>query len=420
MRLALTSAALGLAVTARAAAVEVYSDKDKGAALSIGVLIQPWLTVTSPNGKKQGTQGIGAPSGPDGKSERASVDTYLRRVRLVVSGNISKELSFFLDTDQPNWGKAGSFQGAGSGFSSPFYVQDAFLSYELGPEAKVDAGMMLLPFSHQTLEGAASLNTLDYHDDMVRFPTGKHFRDVGVQLRGLIEGRLLYRVGIFEGVRNGAALEAPVEPVGASYPNVNTKGQPRITGQLRANLLGSEPDFFFKGIYFASAPIVSIGVGGDYQSQAVLKLNKAPGRYYGINVDAFVEYPFSKDHELLAKVAFARFSEGWSRIEESTALETGGITAFGELGFRYHAVEPLVYVEYLRAKSDRTAPITTRPHASLATHVGVNYFVDQHRFNLKLDAGYRELQQENRGNNQTLRPVTYTDLLATLQGQVSF
>ena|GEM_PF-436024 len=423
-RLALAGAAIGVAVAARAGAVEVLTNKDKGMSLNVGVLIQPLLMASAPDGKNQGTEGIGAPSGPDGRSERLSVDTYLRRVRLIVSGNATKELSFFVDVEQPNWGKAGSFSGDGSEFSSPLYVQDAFISYEVAPEFKIDAGMMLLPFSHQTLEGAGTLNTLDYHADMLRFPTGKHFRDTGLQFRGLIHDRVLYRVGLFEGVRNGAALETPTEPVGARYDDLNTHGIPRVTGQLRVNILGSEGDFFLKGLYFAPKPIISIGFGGDYQPKAVLKLNTKPGTYSALGSDVFVEYPVAPNQALLAKAAFARFSEGWSRIGDSNALETGGITAFGELGYRIGKLEPLAYVEYLRAKSNPRNPITSRPHASLATHVGVNLFLDEHRFNLKFDAGYRELQQENRGsdtgNGALPIAVKYTDLMATLQGQVAF
>ncbi len=398
----------------------MFSDKDKGVSLNVGALIQPWLAASAPDHAEKGTAGVGAPSGPDGRAKRLSVDTYLRRARFILSGNVSKHLSFFMDTDQPDWGKGGSFSGHGSEFSSPFFVQDAFLSYEFAPELKLDAGMMLLPFSHQTLEGAASLNTLDYHADMIRFPTAKNFRDTGIQLRGVIQDRLSYRVGIFEGVRNAGALETPAEPVGASYDDLNQHGVPRVTGQLRANIIGKEDDFFFKGLYFSPKPIVSIGVGGDYQPNAVLKLSTKPGTYYALGGDVFVEYPFSAEQELLVKAAFAKFAEGWSRIGHSGALETGGITAFGELGYRIKSIEPLAYVEYLHAKSSPVNPITTRPHASLGAHVGINYFVDQHRFNLKLDAGYRQLQQENRGNGAIPRPLTYTDLMATLQGQVAF
>ena len=100
------------------------------------------------------------------------------------------------------------------------YIQDAFLSYTFAPEFKIDAGMMLVPFSHHTIEGAIGLNTLDYHADMIRLPAGKVWRDNGVQFRGMLGGTLIhYRLGIFEGVRASAvpvANPAPAMPPATS------------------------------------------------------------------------------------------------------------------------------------------------------------------------------------------------------------
>ena len=62
-----------------------------------------------------------------------------------------------------------------------------------------------------------------------------------------------------------------MEPVGANYPKLNEKGIPRFAGQVRFTI-GSESDFFLKGIYFSNTPIISFGVGADYQPNAVLKL----------------------------------------------------------------------------------------------------------------------------------------------------
>jgi hypothetical protein len=416
--LAATVLAMGMTGAASSWAVEVYSNAESGASLQVGVLVQPWVQATAPEESNQGSRGIGAPSGQDGRATGPSYDLFLRRARLLVHGSANEELSFFFQTDQPNWGKGGSFKGASSNFSSPLYVQDAFMSYAFLPELTLDFGMMAVPFTRHALESASSLHTLDQHAEMLRLPTGKHARDTGLQARGLLTRWVHYRVGIFQGVRNAATLETPVEPVGASYPDLNPDGLPRFTGQLRFNLLGAEPDFFFKGVAFSKEPLVSMGLSGDYQDKAVLKLNTNPGAYRALAVDFASELPVFADSAVITKAQLAWYGKGWSRVEESLALETGGVTFFGEVGYRYGQIEPLVYVEYLRAGSSSIIPITTRPHASIATHAGLNYWVEQHRFNLKLDAGYRQLQQENRGN-MVLRPVEYTDLFATLQAQLS-
>ena len=217
-RLLLTTTLLaGMFMGTQAQAATVFKDEEKGVAVNVGALLQPWFQMTAPGGDGKGSAGIGA---PDGKSP--SFDFFMRRARILVYGNITKDLAYFIETDQPNLGKGGDW-------NQPMFVQDAFFSYTFMPELKVDVGMMLVPLSHHTIEGAIGLNALDYHADTIRFPAGKIFRDTGIQLRGLAANNLLhYRLGVFEGVR------APSPTVPEAKP-LNKSGLPRFAGQLRVN-----------------------------------------------------------------------------------------------------------------------------------------------------------------------------------------
>ena len=239
--------------------------------------------------------------------------------------------------------------------------------------------MMSVPMARHTIESAGTLNALDFHTDVVRFPTGKNFHDTGVQFRGTLGiGQAMggpmsinYRLGMFEGVRNLAAEETPVEPVGANYPKLNEKGIPRFAGQVRFTI-GSESDFL-KGIYFSNTPIISFGVGADYQPNAVLKLaipnddpmlaiGPLPGTYTSLSADVFVEYPLSADQEIIFKGNAFKYNEGWSRIEGSTLLETGGMSFFGEAGFRFGQFEPVLGVDFAPPKAatlPRSPGVTT-------------------------------------------------------------
>ena len=364
-----TIGCLGL-VGGSAAAAPVFVDQDKGISVNLGVLLQPQFQITAAGSEGQGSTGIGA---PDGKSP--SFDFLIRRVRLMAYGTITKDLAFFVETDQPNWGKGGDFT------TPTMYIQDAFLSYTFAPEFKIDAGMMLVPFSHHTIEGAIGLNTLDYHADMIRLPAGKVWRDNGVQFRGMLGGTLIhYRLGIFEGVRASAvpvANPAPAMPP----PALNDSGIPRFTGQVRLNLAGAEQDFFLKGIYFSPTPIVSVGLGADFQPHAVYK-DGQPSTYSAISADVFAELPLSADDELIAKANFFNYGAGSTGIPGTTPLARGGIALYAEAGFRHDWFEPLAFVEYLKAK-DNTLTI-------LAPHIGANFWVTKHTFNLKFDAGYRK------------------------------
>lgn len=398
---------LGLFVffwTHSATAALVLEDKDKGIAVNVGALIQPWFQVTTPASDGAGPGACGTPTrprcspnigNPDG--DGPSFDLFLRRARLMLWGTVTKDLAYFIETDEPNLGRNGNFA------TTPI-VQDAFFTYTFIPELKVDAGLMLVPLSHHTIEGATGLNALDYHADTIRFPTGRIFRDVGVQLRGLaLDERIHYRIGIFEGVRN-AVVPPPAAPPPAPRPPLNNKGIPRFTAQLRGNILGSEPDFFLKGIYFSPTPIVSVGVGADYQPHSVYKLNGERGNYIAFSADAFVEYPFTADDELIVKGNFFDYGEGTSTIAGATILPAGGIAYFAELGFRHAWIEPLVFYEGVKAREQSLTII--------APHAGINFWAMKHTFNVKTDVGYREARRSG------LPPTK--DLLWTTQGQVFF
>lgn len=398
-----------LFVSSVASAVPVVEDKEKGILINVGALIQPTFQMTTP-GSSAGdgpctnapaTRGCSAGIG-NATGDGPSFDFFLRRARIMVWGNVTKELSFFIDTDEPNLGKGGVW-------STSTFIQDAFLTYSFMPEFRIDAGLMLVPLSHHTLEGATSLNALDYHADTIRFPTGRVFRDAGIQFRGVaLQDHLHYRVGIFEGVRNGAIppLAAPPmgQPAPPARPIANPNGIPRFTGHLRGNIVGVEPDFFFKGIYFSPTPIVSIGVGADYQPSAVFKANNTRGNYLSLSADVFAELPFTADDELIFKANFFHYSPGATYIGNST-LPTGAIALYAEAGFRHAWIEPVVFVDYLQAKEDAGS--------IFSPHVGVNFWAIKHNLNVKTDFGYRV-------NDRPGTAVTQKDILWTTQGQVFF
>jgi len=425
VRPTLATAASSMTLIASADAADVYSDKD-GFTISLGALVQPRLELTAPAKAGGGTQGVGAPSGIEGDgispgaAKGPSFDTYVRRALVSIGGSLDNQISLLVDIELIDFGRGGSF-------APQVFFPDVILTYAFSPEFQIDAGMMPVPFARHTIEGVGTLNSLDFHEQMVRFPAGKHFRDTGLQVRGLVTNALHFRLGVFEGARDAAALETPVEPVGAHYPDINEKGLPRFTGQLRLNLAGVETGFFLKGISFAKEPLVSIGVGGDFQPQAVLDSTGNLATYKAASADLNVEYPFSDDDELIFKTNVFLYGVGWSRSQESyskkLAMENGGLTMFVEEGFRHAWIEPLAYMEWLKANPTELAPATTYRYASIqAYHLGANFWVKEHKFNVKADVGYRTTKKDIRASlaANDWNTVTYQDILGTIQGQVSF
>src|SRR4029453_19165541 len=118
-------------------------------------------------------------------------------------------------------------------------------------EFKLDGGMMLIPFTHNSVQGATTLYALDYFAGSFTQSAGfGNFtgRDVGVQARGLVIGHLEYRLGVFTGFR-GAPL------MGAT----NTRAEMRIAARVQYNLFDPETAFFYAGTYGGAKRIVSFG-----------------------------------------------------------------------------------------------------------------------------------------------------------------
>ena len=95
-------------------------------------------------------------------------------------------------------------------------------------------------------------------------------------------------------------------------------------------------------------------------------------------------------------------------IRERTGVAQGGTGFYAQAGFRHKFIEPLAFVDYLKAKNDSLTIV--------AAHGGVNFFINKHTFNVKVDLGYRKAE--------TLAATGVTiptrDILGTVQAQVFF
>lgn len=356
---------LVLAMPARAGAEKVTIDEDTF--FNIGTLIQPQFTLTEN-------------AAPDGG---VGMDFYLRRARIVLTGQFDPHILFLFVTDQPNWGRNGDFA------SSAFIVQDAAAIYKVGPQLTISAGFILLPFTRHGLQGAGALNTVDYRAAVIRFPpTGRAFRDMGVELRGLVaRDRIYYRAGIFSGMN---ATDA--------NPGINPGDAPRLTGMLRFNILGKEDAYALPGISFGTDPLVSVGVGFDWQRDAFG--NNSEARYLALAGDVFLDYPLPGDQELAAQATVIRYDRYLAGAGPDEAI---GFLVEG--GYRFMKIEPVAALEYFNGEAPGSKVINIK--------VGLNYWFAKHNYNLKAELTIP--------NNEAVDGVTPPEnLLGILQAQVSF
>lgn len=242
--LRLLLAALGLAAgappAARAGAQAAIKVNDS-VSVRFGVLLQPWYDTQQ-----------------DAANGKWAQNMYLRRARLLVGGQITKRISFFLETDNPNLGRSSGTPtnrlGAG------FILQDAFVDWKHDDALSVQTGLMLPAFCRNCLQSAASLLTLDYGSySFLNGSVEQNIvgRDVGVQVKGYVaKGRLEYRAGVFDGQR-----AAP--PAGGTLGANNAL---RLAGRLQLALLDKEATaYFYPAQYFGRRRMLNVGAAIDEQ-----------------------------------------------------------------------------------------------------------------------------------------------------------
>ena len=241
---AAAAALLGAALPARAQAVIKVNEDVQ---FKFGALVQgqgEWLEDAATGGTQQ--------------------NLFLRRARLLVGGNLAKNVTFFIDTDNPNLGKV----NAGSKtISSGLILQDAFLTWKLRDELQLDAGLILTGIAHNSLQGAPSLLPVDYGSYSFLFSGPEQNvvgRDTGFQARGYVAGKKLeYRVGAWQGNRDAASRQAF-----------------RSTARVQYNFLEADTGFFYSGTSLGKKKIVAVGGGVDVQKD-----------YRSYAADVYVDLP---------------------------------------------------------------------------------------------------------------------------------
>ena len=243
-----------------------------------------------------------ADTAQDATTKDYANNLFIRRIRFLVGGQITPNISFFYETDNPNLGKA-TVAGTTTTktISSGFITQDAFLEWKpTGSNAiMIDAGLMLPPMCRNCLESAATLLSLDYGSFSFNEsgPTQSVVgRDTGFQAKGYLGGgHVEYRGGIFQGFRASGSRNAL-----------------RTTGRISYNPWDTESGYTYPGIYLGNKKVLQIGAGFDHQLD-----------YRALSVDGFVSKPMGK-HAINAELTLLSFDGGnfMTAIPERKAYTT--------------------------------------------------------------------------------------------------
>ncbi len=274
-------------------------------------------------------------------------NVFFRRARVIGSGRINERTSFFFETDVPNVGKG---QTTGKKVENAVVLQDFSLTQSFCPAFKVDAGMLLVPVSHNTQQSAGSLLALDYgpysfvSSDTINAKVG---RDYGVQGRAWLAKRMIeLRAGVFQGNR-GTDSRAPFRFAarGVVYP------------------FEADTGMFYTGTTLGKRKLVAIGGSVDVQKD-----------YAAWSTDAFVDWPVAKGDGVTLQADFLRWNGGttFASLPRQDCLLI-------EAGYYLHAFKVSPFVQYASRDFDQPSRADeTKLQAGLA------WWGNGHRYNVKL------------------------------------
>lgn len=217
----------------------------------------------------------------DASGDEYAQNYFIRRIRVIVGGQLVKDVSFFFETDSPNTGKTLANGKAGSSLT----VQDAFVEWKISNAFQLGGGLFLVPLARNTLQSAASLYTLDYGSYSFLFSSPLQNvvgRDEGFQARGyLAQNRFEYRVGLFQGQRDAASHQ-----------------EARLMARVLYNVLDPEVGFFYAGTNFGKKKVLAFGAAIDSQRD-----------YRAYAADAFLDHPVG-NNVLTVQGDFIRYDGG--------------------------------------------------------------------------------------------------------------
>jgi hypothetical protein len=310
---------------------------------------------------------------------------YVRRLRIILGGDIAKNTTFFFETDAPNLGKVNAAGVKDSKIS--MYVQDAQIQHSFMPELNVIAGLQLVGISRNGLQSAASLLALDYgaYQFTINAPLDNLVgRDLGINLRGhFLDERLEYRSGLFSG------------------RNTNQYSPVRFTSRLHYNFKDREKGFYYTGTTLGKGEILSFGAGIDMQ-----------GSYKAFSFDGFNDMPLG-DLGSVTLSASIIFLDGGGSDHDSTVF-TGLIPKqsilFAELGYFFKDLNIQPYLKYESQNvsasvlkqvnaTESTLDLINKLRSSQRFGFGVNYFLSGHNANIKL------LYEVSMRNRRSLDPA---------------
>jgi hypothetical protein len=330
--------ALMLILTTVPAAAQIVV-KNEDVTFKFGIQGQLWADWTQDSSGTQGYQ----------------QNMYLRRARIIFSGDVGKEISFFFETDDPKLGITPK------NLASGFVIQDAFMEWKPTKVFQVDGGLFIVPFTRNGLQSTLSYLTLDVSPMATVNNTSTQsaaLRDLGFQFKGFFaDDRLQYRLGAFDGERDA-----------------NGHNSLRTTGYLQYDFFDREKGYLFTGTGLGKQKLLALNAGVDKQ-----------GSYRGYSADIAAAIPVNKGDEVAGQFQFIKY-DGRTKF---TALPNQN-DFLVEAGYYVHQAKAQPFLKY-EAQSFVAAANASKDINRFG--FGANYYIRGQ--NLKWTAQYLRAMPQN-------------------------
>jgi hypothetical protein len=205
---------------------------------------------------------------------------YIRRARFLLSGQVAPDVTFFFQTDNPNYGKAPK------AFNTGFIMQDAWMEWKINDAFMIDGGLFLVPLSRNALQSTQSFLTFDISPTSTVFITPtqtSNLRDTGFEAKGyLADGHLEYRAALFQGVRLTGSRNAF-----------------RDSAYLQYDVFDTEKGYVYAGTNLGKKKILALSAGYDTQND-----------YHAYSGDVFTTLPVGAGDEFGGQVQGIHYDGG--------------------------------------------------------------------------------------------------------------
>lgn len=284
-----------------------------------------------------------------------SQNLFLRRARFYFAGRVTKDVYFYMCTENSNLGKN---KTGTSALGSGFQLLDGFGEWRIADAFILDGGLLRVPYAREALKAASSQFTLDtssynYLQQTATGSTGGN-RDTGFMVRGfLLDHRLEYRAGAFQGARQSGSHN--------SF---------RYAGRLQYN-------FFDREDMYSAGAVYSLSYAGSYLGdKKVLAVGTAFDTQQDYNYysgDVYASIPTGKSGAIESTLQYQYISGGTT----FTSLPTQNTLMF-EAGYYVKSLKiaPLARYEQ-RVYNGQEARNEAR------YGVGLNYYPFKYNFNIK-------------------------------------